>query len=429
MLPPELVDTVASFLRPNDLFALRQTCKALYQETLSVFWRTCCQRIETTLSPQSLHDLEAAIARHPQYRQHVRHLSMAGFDQFCWVPDDAPPWYNGYDDGQDHRQLFERLHAILKQLVNCHSFGIPSITASDHPRNSHVTKPPHAIPIILDILAEPSLPVSSFTVEFHILHNIHDPEHRCYNRLDPHRFRLATVDKPRFLAVWEHLRTLTLTLDCESCHVVLDWAADLILHAPVLQSLDLTCALYDMEEPAAFTRHLASPLLQPLHDPSSLCSNLQDLRINFLTASVADLTAFLRRCRRTLRVLKLEHLWLHESIIDDLPAFFRSLKSNESSRHGVDGGGFVALQTIHFIRIQIRIINGKLRARFPALLENPVVDEVRGVRFVFPYEHDNNKRMPRDCWVEFSDQSCMYMDVALEMMADTMEIQTCGFAG
>ena len=200
-LPPELVDTVASFLRPNDLLALRQTCRAMYQETLSVFWRTCCQRIETTLSPRSLHDLEAVIARHPQYRQHVRHLSMAGFDQYCWVPDDAPPWYNGYDDGQDHGQLFARLHAILKQLVNCHSFEIPSIAASDQPRNSHVTKPPHAIPIILDILAEPSLTVSSFTVVFQILHDIHDPEHRCYNRLDPRRFRLATVDKPGFLAV------------------------------------------------------------------------------------------------------------------------------------------------------------------------------------------------------------------------------------
>ncbi|OJJ84368.1 uncharacterized protein ASPGLDRAFT_35637 [Aspergillus glaucus CBS 516.65] len=121
---------------------------------------------------------------------------------------------------------------------------------------------------------------------------------------------------------------------------------------------------------------------------------------------VEGLSALLHKLQGSLRFLKLESVSMSYDSGDDLKSLFQDL------------GKFPKLETVKFWDLWVGacFFANKL-VHFPALWENPIIDEVRGTRFA--YMCTGRKGAWRIAFVDYSGPN---MDVALEVLARTLEV-------
>lgn len=363
----------------------------LFIGELTLFWRTSLQTVYTDLSRASLQRLET-IAQHPQ-QHYIRHLTLKGHqlgEGFQWTR---------HGDGHllPEQPATKQLCNIIHQLDNCKSFEIYAISKSDEPdisddvsgtdsvSGTDDVRDTDAAPIILDAIAASCFLVTSFTANFRIGDHLNHP--------DPRRLGKAPVDKAGFIAAWSHLKELTLSLDFE-CDSNEEWALDLILHAPNLEKLNLEVG----SEENSFIDSLASA--------NTSWPQLQELQFEKFEMEVEDLSALLHKLQGSLRFLKLELVSMSYDSGDDLKSLFQDL------------GKFPKLETVKFWNLWVGacFFTNKL-VHFPALWENPIIDEVRGTRFA--YMCTGRKGAWRIAFVDYSGPK---MDVALDVLARTLEV-------
>lgn len=121
---------------------------------------------------------------------------------------------------------------------------------------------------------------------------------------------------------------------------------------------------------------------------------------------VEDLSALLHKLQGSLRFLKLALVSMSYDSVNDLKSLFQAL------------GKSPKLDTVKFwdLSVGAGFFSNKL-VHFPALWENPIIDEVRGSRFACMCT--GHKGAWRIAFVNYSGPK---MDVALEFLARTLEI-------
>lgn len=350
-LPAELVQAIIALLKPADLCSLRLTCKVFYQLTLHEFGCSCLKVVKTDLSFSSLQSL-AVIAEHHRLRHYIRHLIIVEVDYtmmlgrgFHWNRHPSGHLFYPQPGG------IEMLRDILARLANCESFQIcRGYIIEELTYESYRLRPCDALTIILNVIANIGLPVTSFYVDFKSLNT-------GGNYVDERRLMLPDLRKTGFIAAWSHLRELSLELSIQT-ESVAEWAAELILHAPNLEKL---CIDYDWGwEAELLTRRISS---------AALLSSLRQIELQLATTvNGEELLNFLRCARLSLRTLYFSSVYVGggtgwESIFESLSREFPSLES-----------------------IRLAIIGGRQVATFPALIDNPYANGSHGRKFIFAYK-------------------------------------------
>lgn len=357
-----------------------------------MFWRASLQNIQTDLSHASLKKLEM-LSNNPQLCCYIHHLTLKGFDENSYILGEGLEW-NRHPSGHlinlQEQPAVKLLQPILCRLVNCKSFECSSISTPDHPDLADIARATDAVQVFLDIVAEASLPVASFTVNFRAHHNT------GRNYLDPRRLHLAYFKKAGFVARWAHVEELTLnfTLDFE---IILNWASDLILSAPNLKKLDVNL---ETDDNTFF-------LIQRLASTDSLVwPQLQELRLRHTRSSIAHLTALLHKFQQTLRILCIGVLRTDASV-DDLKLFFQTLSRGFPSLEEIDfwpwwsGTGIYDPQIVHY----------------PGVPENFMMDETEKARVKVVSR--TWKRARRNRFVGYSGPQ---VHLVLDMLARSVEL-------
>ena len=289
-LAVELIELVIRGLEPADLLSLRLVCRALNHKTLQCFGQTCLATLRTDLSYQSLMKVRE-VSEHEQLRCYVQRLLIQGGDDLG----------RGYTW---HRDLSGRLitpqpalellgDALLNRLVNCRSFRISPPQEPEDLDESECLRPSDAAGIILDITADTGLPIRSFHVDFRKL----GTTPTAMKRLDTPRYQ-----KPEFRAGWAHLEELI--LDYTMVHgynmraEAENWAVELILHAPSLQTLTLGA---DFGDDDSLVNKLSS---------SDTLPELQELSMRSRYPTEEILSTFILRFCNSLRTLSIWNVGL-----------------------------------------------------------------------------------------------------------------------
>ncbi|MCJ1304731.1 hypothetical protein MMC08_007544 [Hypocenomyce scalaris] len=355
-LPTELIELIASALEPIDLCSLRLVCKEVHKNTTDCFGHTCLTTFRTDLSRKNLQKLEE-LSRQKHLRHHVQTLLIKD------LRDDLRQFYGLGEGFSLHRHpsgyLLDPLPGVqmlqgilLNRLLNCRSFYIYSDYASEESYESGLLMPSDAVGIILAIIAETSLPVKSFSVDF-LSHGT--------GSFDAQRLHMPQYRKPEFRTGWAHLQELSLEQSMKSD--AFDWAMDLVLHATGLRKLSLD---FQHQNSASFIDRLSLTERLP---------GLQELQLSGASLTVETISGFLLRFCNSLRALTFRHVHIESGgtwvsvlkvLRSDLPLlervcvdWIRELNSRESE---VYPGAYASVM-------------------FPKLSDNPVVPGSQGRRF------------------------------------------------
>ena len=309
-LPLELVKLVASSLQPADLGALRMTCKVLYGKASSVFWRASLQSIKTDLSRANLGELET-ISRDAQLWHYVKHMVFTGFDECLENLGEGYKWgshrhQSGHLVNLQEHPAVKRLGGILCQLVNCKSFEIYAVITKvrDQSDNDNF-RPTDSITALLDVVARTHHPVTALIVNFMDEFN-YAP--------DPQRLRVS--DKDQFIAIGQHLEELKLIYELDD-GIVRDWTFNMLLHTPNLRMLHLK----------GLGLSGGTELIHRLASAVPPWSQLQELHLKCIPASIEDLMVLLQRCRHSLRVFKIDIMRMYANI-EDIKQMLRTLSTS-----------------------------------------------------------------------------------------------------
>ena len=355
-LTTELIELIASALETTDLCSLRLVCKELNKKTTDCFGHTCLTAVRTDLSRKNFQKLEE-LSEWEHLRHHVRTLLIKD------VRDELGQ-FRGLGGGfslQRHPsgyllaplpgvQMLQDI--LLNRLPKCRSFHVYSEYASEESYESEILTPSDAVGIILAIIAETSLPVKSFYVDF-VSHGT--------GSFDARRLHMLQCRKPEFRTGWAHLQELSLEQSMKSD--AFDWAMDLVLHATGLRMLSLN---FQYNNSASFIDRLSFTERLP---------GLRELRLSCANLTVEMISRFLLRFRDSLRALTFRHVYIDSggtwvsilhALRSDLPLlesicvdWVRELNPRESE---VNPGGYASVI-------------------FPKLSGNPVVPGSPGQRF------------------------------------------------
>jgi len=379
-LAVELIEHIASALEPADLFSLRLVCKGLNEKTLHYFARTYLTTVRTDLSHKSLQELKE-LSAHEQLRHHVRILLIKE------GPNDFGRgfWWNRHPSGHllgpsSGIQMLQDI--LLDNLMNCRAFHIYDTHAEEAPYESDWLTSSDAIAIILTIIAETSLPIKSFYVDF---------RKGGTGKVDAKRLHTLQYQKPEFRTAWAHLQELCLeqsmTLD------TFDSAVELVLGATNLQKLTLN---FEFDHSSSFIDRLSSTDSFP---------KLQELKLSCAYVTVGIISRFLLRFRDSLLAL----LFHHVIIDDDSGGTWISVLSNLRSN-------FPLLESICVKYLKECKPGENGRIMFPALSDNPVLPGLQGGRFELIGK--NFRGSPKILGVSYCGPR---MDVALEILARSAE--------
>ena len=376
-LAVELVEHIASPLEPADLFSLRLVCKELNEKTFQCFGHTCFTIIRTDLSRKSLQKLEA-LSEHEQLRHHARALLIMG-------PNDIGrgfPW-DRHRSGHLLAPLpgVQMLRDILFcKLVNCRSFHIYRDHEAEDFYMSDCLTPSDVVAIILNIIAETSLPVKSFCVDFRKWGT---------GKVDAKRLHFSQYQNPEFGTAWAHLQELS--LEQTMTPDTFNWAMELVLRAINLQKLTLK---FEFNHSASFVDRLSSADTLP---------GLKELKLSCFYVTVEILSRLLLRFRSSLRALSFWHVSIQAG--GTWMSVLRMLRSD-----------LPLLESICVNHLKEFEPGEKGRIMFPALSENPVVPGSQGRDFSLVSKRFRGE--PRIFGVSYSGPE---MDVALEILARSVE--------
>ncbi|KAI9841924.1 MAG: hypothetical protein M1837_000310 [Sclerophora amabilis] len=341
-LAVEIIELIAEASDPADLISLRLVCKGLYRKTLHCFGQKFFTTVRTDLSCSSLQKLQN-IAEEEPLRHHVQTLlikrSPTQSGRWFHDPEQDLRWRrhpSGYLEIQDSE--FRLLRRVLVEgLVNCRSFNVHGHDDVDGLYESNRLTPSDAVGIILAIVADTSLPVKSFSVDF---------SPNSTGRLDAKRLQLPLYQQPEFRSGWSHIQELLLEYSIDSND--LDWALDLVLHAPKLERLSLN--FYDH----------SSQFINRLTKEGQLPA-LQSLRLTSAYVTVESISKLLMSCRDSLRELSLKFVRLEHG--GAWATVLRELRSN-----------FSLLESFSLLWLRGEDKSGGiLHLMFPTLSDNPIV--------------------------------------------------------
>lgn len=333
-LPTELVEHIAAELRPPDLYSLRVTCKTLSQKTLHYFGFTHLASIQTNLSPSSLQALDRLSRK--ELGRYVQTLVVRGPGfigrGFSW---------NRTSSGRlifPHPCVQTLQEAILK-LVNCRSFQIQQHHGHENSCELGQLTPSDTIAIILHIIAETSLPVKSFAVDFNT---------GGIGEVDIRRLDLATYQKPEFRSAWAQLQELSLRKMIGQGN--LEWVLGILVGASNLRTLVLNFRRDDSN--VFFSRALFRNKLP----------KLEELHLSLAAVENDAFFKFLFCFKQSLRVLRFELCNLETG--GTWKSVFERLKTELS-----------ALESITVDRLTEKDLDEvflpRKRVNFPSLREDP----------------------------------------------------------
>lgn len=165
--------------------------------------------------------------------------------------------------------------------------------------------------------------------------------------------RLQVSDKGQFSAIGQYLEELRLIYPLGD-GIVHDWTFNMLLHAPNLRMLYLKSQ--DLSGRTELIHHLASA--------GPLWSQLLELRLKSIPASIEDLMVLLQRCRHSLRGFKIRVMRMYANVKDSSTSF-------------------PALQTVSFDSFTLAVAQRDSFIYFPVVIKDPFVDELQGTKLEF----------------------------------------------
>jgi hypothetical protein len=359
-LPVEVIDFVAGSLEPTDLFSLRFVCRELNLKTLHYFGRTHFSTVRTNLTSQSLQKLHD-ISEKKHLRDHVQTLFIKESDGYGQRDLGEGFYWPRHPSGCLQAPLVgvERLRDILvNDLVQCKSFRIHGHGGTNEYKSDRLD-PIDAVGIILAIIAETSLPVKSFFMDFHN-HNT--------GSVDAKQLQMDLYRQPQFRKAWAHLEELRLELTMKSD--TFDWAMDLLSHAPSLRKLSMN-----------FSSGFFASFFSRSVSFSHIFTGLQDLRLGHAWVKVETLSSLLLHSRDSLRALSfwfvnIESGGTWATVLSDLRNILPHLESISI---------FWSMEWEHSESRTPYVM-------FPTLHENPVVPGTQGREFQLRYKKWKGER-------------------------------------
>ena len=340
MFAIEIIDLIADELDRTDILSLRYVCRELNRKTLHHFGHTCFRTVRTDLSRKSLQKLqELSEAESLRHHVHILFIKIASTvrERMYTDPEEQVLWprhLSGYLEAPapGTQQLRD---ILLEKLVNCRSFHIHGPDDVEQPYDSGHLLPSDAIGVILAVIAETSLPVKSFFVDYR------RNQYSGGGRIDLKRLQLQPYQHPRFKSGWAYLQELYLDYYIDSDDS--DWALNLILHAPNLQKLSLN-----------FNQGADVPLIHRLTSEHRL-PRLQSLRLACAQVTVEQISKLLTNSYDSLHVLALRFVTIGSGgswgeIFRELRAKFSRLESISLGwlrKETADERSLVSFSTLH----------------------------------------------------------------------------------
>lgn len=281
LIAVEVIELIASFIKPNDLRSLRLTCRELSRKTLTSYGRANFTTIQTDLSHRSLETLQN-ISSSDHLATHVQCLHVkADSKDFIGKDFDWPRLPSGCL--ADNLNGADKLREVLYQgLYNCRSIVIHTWDEYEPSHDNDRLMPSDAVGLILSIVAEADLTLRSSTVQKHDNNKA---------RLDTPRLQVPLSRAHKYVKAWSQLEELVLDYSISSDQY--DWVLHLISSVPRLRKLTLGF----FERDVSFVQRLSS-----LHQ----LNRLEELRLGSGSVNVDAFTALLLRNRDTLHSLSVQ---------------------------------------------------------------------------------------------------------------------------
>lgn len=357
-LPVEVIEAITDNLNPTSLFSLRLSCKEINQKTLHHFGQACFATLKTDLSHNDLQRLES-ISKSEQLRPFVQTLVINTMYQgrgrgFHWHRLEE-----GYLDTRLSSGV-QLLQDILKRMTKCKSFRIFSFFGAidDDPAGKYL-RSSDVVGIILCIIAETNLPVTSFFVDF---------KNRGISNLEAKRLQMSLCQRPTFRNAWRTVEELNIEHSLTS--ETFGWAKDLVLHATSLKKLSLQ---FDFDPLDYTTSFIAELLASP-----RVFQGLQEFRLRSANVTFNVLSSILNRSSTNLRVLSLWHIYIQEGT---WVAILEQLRDS-----------IPLLESISINWPKEYINDAIVHVQFPALEANGEIEGFNGRKFELRYRKWKGKR-------------------------------------
>ncbi|KAL4816207.1 hypothetical protein BDW67DRAFT_185032 [Aspergillus spinulosporus] len=398
-LPPELIESVASFLwLSEDLCSLRLTCRYFYLSTLQHFKKSQFETVSVDLYLSSLHRLEGLCTR-PDLVRNIQRLVIWTKWTAQTVAETKQFWQR-YPSGRlvMSQAIIRRWRAVIERLVCCRSFCIyhrtgppgtywdPDLTTDDeYELDWRVSlSASDIVAIVLSIFGASRIPVLSFVLGCGRYFSKNPGYQIDTTRLDPVLLRTAN-----FKYAWSNLTALVLESEINGRPAV-QFITSLVQATTRLRRLTINFDHgYD-----------ALALMEQLS-----CTNFEfqleeiHLEAGWL-GSGESLVQFLSKHDRTLWTLSLVLIGMRQD------AWVPTLKSLTN---------FIALKVFRLVCPTASGADKKTCVKFPNVEKNHTVDEASGTRLKYRrfWFHNSHMTMVTYCGSN--------MKVALQALIDGIE--------
>ncbi|KNG84589.1 hypothetical protein ANOM_008108 [Aspergillus nomiae NRRL 13137] len=318
-IPLELLELICDELDTRDLASLVGTCRDTYYRTINRLAQRYTE-IHLDFSQDSFNHIHA-IANNKVMREQVHRLVVMTPEPYLgrnlqWQRSAA-----GHIQNPLQIPVIQRFrNDLVERLTNCRSFVISPVRTKfvpeeeDDTNNNEHFNPDDAAGILLEIIADTSLPMKLFWYGTGVNYTS--------NIMDIQRLPKDLFTNPAFRAGWGRLENLH--LDHKLTPYNYSFILNMILHAPSLRKVYLSLA----------PRDLAIEFFSQLAQSQSLPSSLERIALCFTSIRAVDLVKILSHSRQTLRRL----------ILDDIGG----LSSDASKLHSELQGCFPRLEAIDF---------------------------------------------------------------------------------
>ena len=398
-LPVEVIEKIASTLDRTSLYSFRLTCKEIDRKTLHGFGHTCFAMVQTDLSHNSLQKLQS-ISQTEHLKHHVQTLLIREKYDRGDEMGQGLHWHRlGNSPGKIVNHIspgVQMLRDVLTKLAECKSYYIYSLGdyhinrlregeglyGSDYLTGSDVTA------IILGIIAETSLPVKSFRVDYKDPVDVNAFD---VGVVDANRLQMHLYQQPAFLAAWDNLEDLHLAFHLQS-DIVFDWARNLVLHTTRLKKLSLH-----------FGYIMAVSFIRSLLSSPTVLQGLQEFKLGCINLTLEILLSLLLQCRSNLRRLSLSCIHIRSGNWVQLLTELKKFSLLEAiAIEWPKWSGDEVLEYLHF----------------PALYDNPVVPHSGGRKFELIYNKPEENATKAIWGARFHGWEGM--NKALEVLAESM---------
>lgn len=284
-LPLEIVEMICDELNTRDLASLMGTCRDAYRLTIHCFAQRYTE-IYIDFS-QAYFDHIHAIASNKVMREYVQRLVIMNCEPYLGSGVNWKWNMAGHVKKAMDMAVIKRFRDdLVLRLVNCRSFIISPVMPEGHAHAEEQDRqfnPDDAACILLDIIADASLPIKIFWYGKGMNYTS--------DIMNISRLPKSLFSNPGFRAGWSALENLH--LEHELTPLNYSFLTDMILHAPNTRKLYLSLGPKD----------LAVEFFSQLSRSRNLPSNLERVTLSFTAIEADDLITILYQSRHSLRRL------------------------------------------------------------------------------------------------------------------------------